>query len=376
MAIIKAARNGASLKRIIDYVTKDEKTNERLIAGINCDTKNAYDDMMLTKELYNKTGGRQYKHFIYSFPPGEPVTAEQVRDNAIKLFSETDALRGYQMLVAVHEDRKHLHAHVIVNSVRPSDGYKLQWSKADLTDLKSRCNELSREQGLSVPEKGKSQNITTWSMDKHKAIEKSLSGKYKSYYIDIANEIVACQKDATSKDDFINRMADKGITVNWSDRRKHITFVDASGHKVRDSNFEKTLKIQCSKEYFTKVFEQHKQEQQLAAKPKKKPRSRGLLGKLAAWRQERNETKRIRALGIVEEVAEVKRQHEISRIRAAKSRNGTTRVDSKTQSTERQVETRERGAEKQTQQSQHRHYLTRQNSTKQEQKNRGHGRGR
>ena len=43
----------------------------------------------------------------------------------------------------------------IVNSVNFEDGHKLQWSKADLQNLKDRCNEQSRQQGLHIPEKGK-----------------------------------------------------------------------------------------------------------------------------------------------------------------------------------------------------------------------------
>ena len=54
-----------------------------------------------------------------------------------------------------HIDKGHIHTHFIVNSVNYEDGHKLQWSKYDLKDLKERCNEQSREQGLHVPEKGK-----------------------------------------------------------------------------------------------------------------------------------------------------------------------------------------------------------------------------
>ena len=37
MAIIKAAQSGASLRRIIHYVTQEKKTEEPLLAGIHCD---------------------------------------------------------------------------------------------------------------------------------------------------------------------------------------------------------------------------------------------------------------------------------------------------------------------------------------------------
>lgn len=252
MAIIKAAQSGASLKRIINYVTQPKKTEEHLMAGIDCDPQNAYDDMMLTKELFHKTNGRQYKHFIYSFPPGETVTPEQVLENAQRLVMETPALQGYQALIAVHQDRKHIHAHIVVNSVHTETGYKLQWSKQDLADLKERCNTLSRTQGLSVPEKGP--DITAWTMPKQQALSKALAGQYQSYYLEMADAISACQSQSVSRADFVRMMDEKGIQVTWTDKRKHITFVDAEGHKVRDSNFEKTLKIPCSKDSLESHF--------------------------------------------------------------------------------------------------------------------------
>ena len=57
--------------------------------------------------------------------------------------------------MATHKDKKHIHTHFIVNSVNFEDGHKLQWSSADLQELKERCNAQSREQGLHVSEKGK-----------------------------------------------------------------------------------------------------------------------------------------------------------------------------------------------------------------------------
>lgn len=265
MAIIKVVSRGASLKHIIEYVTRSTKTDEHLVTGIDCDSHNAYDDMMLTKEVFGKVNGRQYKHFIYSFPPDEKVTPEQVLENAEKLVKETPALQGYQALIAVHEDRKHLHAHIIINSVHCETGIKVQWSKADLADLKKRCNELSKEQGLSIPVKGQSQDhaVITWTKAKQQALSKAMAGKYKSYYFDMAKAVSICKSQAVSREDFIERMSREGLQVCWSDSRKHITFVDAEGHKVRDSNFEKTMKIACTKEaletQFVKNAEQTKE---------------------------------------------------------------------------------------------------------------------
>lgn len=307
MAIIKAAQSGASLKRIINYVTQPKKTEEHLMAGIDCDPQNAYDDMMLTKELFHKTNGRQYKHFIYSFPPGEAITPEQVLENAQRLVTETPALQGYQALIAVHQDRKHIHAHIVVNSVHAETGYKLQWSKQDLADLKERCNTLSQAQGLSVPEKGP--DITAWNMPKQQALSKALAGQYQSYYLEMADAISTCQSQSVSRTDFVRLMDEKGIQVTWTDKRKHITFADAEGHKVRDSNFEKTLKIPCSKDSLEAHFAENaknvqalKKLQEESAKTEKasfwKSLTQSITQTVASWRKQHQEAATQEALQI------------------------------------------------------------------------------
>lgn len=307
MAIIKAAQSGASLKRIINYVTQPKKTEEHLMAGIDCDPQNAYDDMVLTKELFHKTNGRQYKHFIYSFPPGEAITPEQVLENAQRLVTETPALQGYQALIAVHQDRKHIHAHIVVNSVHTETGYKLQWSKQDLADLKERCNTLSQAQGLSVPEKGP--DITAWNMPKQQALSKALAGQYQSYYLEMADAISTCQSQSVSRTDFVRLMDEKGIQVTWTDKRKHITFADAEGHKVRDSNFEKTLKIPCSKDSLEAHFAENaknvqalKKLQEESAKTEKasfwKSLTQSITQTVASWRKQHQEAATQEALQI------------------------------------------------------------------------------
>ena len=64
MAIIKAVNSKSSIARAINYITKAEKTEKKLISGIDCNPETAIDEMKATKELYDKNDGRQYAHFI------------------------------------------------------------------------------------------------------------------------------------------------------------------------------------------------------------------------------------------------------------------------------------------------------------------------
>ena len=155
MAVIKAVSSKAGIGQAIDYVTKEEKTEEKLVSGLHCEAETAKEEMQATKELWEKTGGRTYKHFVQSYHKDEKITPEQAHRNALQLAENTPAWKGFEVLVATHKDKDHIHTHFIVNSVNFEDGHKLQWSSADLRELKKRCNAQSREQGLHVPEKGK-----------------------------------------------------------------------------------------------------------------------------------------------------------------------------------------------------------------------------
>ncbi|WP_243238431.1 relaxase/mobilization nuclease domain-containing protein [Roseburia lenta] len=155
MAVIKAVSSKAGIGHAIDYVTKKEKTEEKLVSGLHCEPETVKEEMQATKELWGKTDGRTYKHYVQSYHEDEEITPEQAHKNAIELAEHTKAWKGHEVLIATHIDKGHIHTHFIVNSVNYENGHKLQWSKHDLKDLKERCNEQSREQGLHVPEKGK-----------------------------------------------------------------------------------------------------------------------------------------------------------------------------------------------------------------------------
>ena len=62
--------------------------------------------------------------------------------------------------------------------------------------------------------------------------------------------------NSTSKEDFISGMAEKGWSVKWEDKRKHIVFENENGDKVRDSKIEKTFAgLKVNKEDLTIEFE-------------------------------------------------------------------------------------------------------------------------
>lgn len=261
MAIIKAVSSRASIGTAINYITKNEKTEERLISGINCTPVTAIDEMKATKEIWNKTEGRQYKHFVQSFSPEEKITPEQAHKIAVELMQ--DYYKNFEIIIATHEDREHIHTHIIVNSVSFEDGHKLQQSRGQLEHMKDRSNELCRVYGLTVCEKGeRSQEITTYNIGKYKALEKASKGEYKSYVINTALSVSNAKETATNRTEFVELMKQQGYETNWTDSRKYITFTDKDGNKVRNSNLEKTFKGEFGKEQLENEFRRNQEREQ------------------------------------------------------------------------------------------------------------------
>ena len=250
MAVIKAINSKASLAKAINYVTQKQKTEEHLVSGIDCVPKNAINEMKFTKEHWNKTEGRQYMHLTQSFKADEKITPEQAHKIACNLFK--DQFKGHEKLIVTHIDKDHIHSHIIVNSVNFENGKKLQQSKKDLQHLKDRSDQLCKEQGLEITKKSK--EVATYDIGKYKAIEKGAEGKYKSYVLNTALDINKTKEIAKSKNEFVELMNNQGYKVDWQENRKYITFTDKDGNKVRNSNIEKTFKIECGKEQLINEF--------------------------------------------------------------------------------------------------------------------------
>ncbi len=266
MAIIKAVKNShSSIKHIINYVTKKEKTIEKkLCSGFNCNVYTAAKEMQLTKELYNKTAGRTYKHFIQSFAPDENITAVQAHEIAGEFVKNCPLLSDFEVIYCTHVDKEHIHTHIVVNSVSFMDGHKFQMSKKDLEDMKELSNTLCLKHGLSVCELGKKKSfngkeregVVSNDMNKYQFLKKAKEGKVKSYVQDTAVAVYQAMQNSCSKEDFIQCLEQKGYVVNWKENHKYITFINQDGKKVRNSNLQKTYNMKVGKEELIEFFKE------------------------------------------------------------------------------------------------------------------------
>ena len=225
MAIIEAISSKANIKRIINYITQDKKTNANLITGKDCLAESCLEEMLYTKNIYHKNSGRQYIHIIQSFDPKDSLSAKQVHNIGTKLAS---TFNGFQVLVATHIDKNHLHNHLVINSVSFENGYKIQMSKKDLQYIKDYSDKLCLEIGASViPKKEKTNYIKR---NEYRVAEQGKSWKFK-----LMNTIDLSLAESNCKDDFIKNMNKLGYQVNWTDTRKYITYTTPEGYKCRDN---------------------------------------------------------------------------------------------------------------------------------------------
>lgn len=241
MAIIEAINSKANLKTIINYVTQDKKTTEKLITGKDCLAESSLEEMKYTKNLYNKNSGRQYIHIIQSFDPKDNLSKEQVHNAGLKL---AEKFNGFQVLVATHIDKEHLHNHLIINSVSFENGYKIQMSKKDLQKIKDYSDEICLQIGASIIPKKENTNYIK--RNEYRVAERGESWKFK-----LMNAIDLSLAESNNKEEFIKTMNKLGYQVNWTDTRKYITYTTPEGYKCRDNKLydEKYLKGEMENEF-------------------------------------------------------------------------------------------------------------------------------
>ena len=120
---------------------------EVLTARLNCDPGYEYRQMKDTKEYFNKTDGRQCYHIIISYKPGE-ITPELALQIAEEFAREN--LSDYEVVMAVHTDKHHIHSHIVFNSLSLK-GEKYHLGRGDYyRKIRAVSDRLCRKYGLSV----------------------------------------------------------------------------------------------------------------------------------------------------------------------------------------------------------------------------------
>ena len=152
----------------VAYAADPSKTERMLyVTGVNCLPGTAVEEMGATKRQFGKTGGIVAFHGYQSFAPGEtdPQTAHEI---GVSLARELWGDR-FEVVVATHLDRGHLHNHFVINSVSFADGGRFHRDNRCYREMREASDRLCRERGLSVvesPTPGRSRHYAEWAAER------------------------------------------------------------------------------------------------------------------------------------------------------------------------------------------------------------------
>ena len=240
----KRSQTRAGLAFTLSYCKRDKKTlyeGRKLVSGINCVPESVYHEMMNTKMHYGKTDGRMFYHITQSFHPDEPITPELAHEIALRFAKEN--FGDYEVLVATHTDKSHIHSHLVVNSVSCETGYKYHSDNENIERLRQASDRLCLEYSLSVVEPKAKNNKQMSEREYHSA------SRGESWKMQLIVTIEEAMKYARSKEHFIALMEAEGYEVKWTDERKNITYTTPDGRKCRDSKLHEEKFLKENMEY-------------------------------------------------------------------------------------------------------------------------------
>lgn len=117
------------LKKAIPYIMNEKKTNGLHYSNSGVTPEQITDTFFMTKKRFPTRGNRQAYHYKFSFSKDEKISPEDAFA-FIKEWVEGYLGDDYDFVCSVHQDRDHLHMHLIFNSVHRTGG-KYHYKKGD-----------------------------------------------------------------------------------------------------------------------------------------------------------------------------------------------------------------------------------------------------
>ena len=166
----KGRNFGKAIRNVIGYVSNPKKTHQgELVTGFGCNPETADGEFLLMKREYiAQTGRRRGKddviayHLRQSFVPGE-ITPEEANRIGCELATRfTHGQHAY--VVATHEDRRHVHSHIIISAVNLDCDRKFRNFWGSSKAIRRLSDTLCIQNGLSIIEqpKGHSKSYNKW----------------------------------------------------------------------------------------------------------------------------------------------------------------------------------------------------------------------
>lgn len=152
MAILKTFngngnyRNENAMELVTDYIFNPYKTISGYYGGYGVSSQCPAESMMIVSEQFGKSKGVQLRHYVLSFAPCEltnPIVANEIGGRIAQFIG-----REYQALYAVHENREHLHIHIVSNSVSYIDGHRFYGRRKEFYKLMDGMQKILCDYGI------------------------------------------------------------------------------------------------------------------------------------------------------------------------------------------------------------------------------------
>ena len=215
MAIVKAVEKEIKSHEYVysslSYILSPENKNgdEKCFQSttLNCFGNGADDfskQFFMVRDAFNKDKNILAHHYIQSFSPNEKISPALAHKIGVELAQKVAT--GFQVVVATHVDREHIHNHIIINSVNMETGLKWKGNADTLKNMRNESDKLCKENCLTVIEKPSGfRSIDQDTLE--------LARKGKSWKVDLCNALEESSEMCITKSDFISYMKNKGFEI-------------------------------------------------------------------------------------------------------------------------------------------------------------------
>lgn len=257
MAIVKTIspkiKTQTHLSEALSYIAQDEKASD--VFYYRCIHQNNVSKIAKEFEnnriAVNQNKGIIASHICQSFSPDDNVTPELAHKIGKDLINK--CFPDFQVVLATHSDREHIHNHFIINSASLLDGKKFYENKSTLNQIRKVSDELCYKNDLSVIEKD---NVTKYSPLDQSTLNAAKQGR--SWKFNLVKDLDSALQNCKNKNEFINyfqmrdyeiKFTNKNITFKKKGEKKGIradTLAKQFGQKYSKNNIENKLNIENS----------------------------------------------------------------------------------------------------------------------------------
>ena len=257
MAIVKTIspkiKTQTHLSEALSYIAQDEKASD--VFYYRCIHQNNVSKIAKEFEnnriVANQNKGIIASHICQSFSPDDNVTPELAHKIGIETINR--CFPDFQVVLATHSDREHIHNHFIINSASLLDGKKFYDNMDVLNQMRKVSDELYYKNDLSVIEKD---NVTKYSPLDQSTLNAAKQGR--SWKFNLVKDLDDALQNCKNKNEFINyfqtrnyeiKFTNKNITFKKKGEKKGIradTLAKQFGQKYSKNNIENKLNIENS----------------------------------------------------------------------------------------------------------------------------------